>query len=551
MWRFAELLNIAFHEVEIRTESLLHKYLFTGMVTMPWCVCVCVCVCLFCKAKKWAKRTKRGECKGSACLECTLIQRSFPGYTWESLIAKSETAEPFSKEVEAARRMLRGTVKPSWADQEFHTADWVHISMEKSYDFWSVSDFEEKFHMRPQDADVEVVEIQDENGRVECGVIMKDEQNPQKKLKVSWGFGSTLDTTLLKGGSALRAEQPTDLQTWYNADMLRSRPAPLQAKPKPQARPLTQDEMKARVAKAKETMLQEAKAAEQAAAPKQAALPAAAQPVAALEEEEDSYSEPEFDPASCLPSEQARRGKGKGKGNRNQNKRDKPRGRPPSASSAGQDGTRRRVCSKRSFAPSATPAASSSVATATGQEAALGGDPVDSRRPAASERSRSPLNARSVATKATTSAQSQSPTERLRGQVAKYLVDVRLDKLVLGQKLGSETSIARRILSACEARPADLGAEAVELRGHLQLSEVAAELAINKMNKIPSKERVKMLHQLWPHMEAHPPAWCANIFLLYIREFTFNGQDDISKWLECVSPLREGLPNPCIASAVG
>ena len=436
-----------------------------------------------------------------------------------------ETSDEFSREVESARKVLRGVAKPLCADQEFRTSDWLHLTVEKSFNFLSVSEYEQTFQMHPKDAGVELMEIQDENGRLESGVILKDESAPGKKLKLSWGYSTCLNTSLLNSAAVLRSQQPAEYQGWYNGDMLRSRPAPLQPKA---PTPLTLDEMRARVQEAKERKAQAAEQRQASGPDRGPQPPEIAQPAA--QEEEGTESDAEFDPASVLPSEKARRDKVKGKGNK---RKPSGGGRGDTTTTAGSQGSaRRRVNTKAP--PSAT-------ATVAGVQA-----PERRTVAASSDRSRSPLpggrSGPSVGTRASTSMQStSSPTERLRGQAVKYLTDVQLDKMVLGYKLGLETSIARRVAAACEARPGELASEAVELKGHLELGNIALELSVNKMNKVPAKQRKEMLQRLWPRMECHPASWCANIFLLHVREMTLETPEDMEKWIRCVSPVLEGV----------
>ena len=446
---------------------------------------------------QWAKR-KKGQAVEERCGECwKLVNRGFPGKSWEELLLRSQTSASFGKEYEEALRVMQSGVR-SFIAEEFASTVRQEVVAEREYIVLSETDFRKRFAKSPQEAGVAMEEVQCESGEKVKGVLVLNPDMPHRRIRVRCVTGTVLEQKLQSPAEHYRPGQTHELKEWYERDLGKTLPVRLR-------RPMTLEELSAKMAEKPTEAVNEAAADQkQATSEEQAPQP---------EKESDSESEMAVVAAVALPS--GAHASSKKPADKKVNKQ-KQRGKDK----ADTGEIRRRVASKRAVGDGSV----------TGSVAA-----TDAKKPRSSA-----ATARSGASQIGLGA--TSPRGQLEHDLRECLEKLNLHDILSGQPCRQGVYNANRKIEQAQKVERD-SAETVNLKAHLQLVDSAELLSLKKIGTLSSAERQEKLEELMPHIDSPedlPGAWQACIFTHRVKEMVLKTDSDLDAFCNCICSRHAG-----------
>ena len=124
----------------------------------------------------------------------------------------------------------------------------------------------------------------------------------------------------------------------------------------------------------------------------------------------------------------------------------------------------------------------------------------------AKSRSRSPRSGITALTQGTVKTKA-SPKEKLNTQRDKYIKDLDYSSFLNGKAAGGIINCAKRVSKALLASSPG-SADGVILEAHIELAEVAQELAVKDLPKLTEEARNEKLQKLFPHLSSIPEPVC-------------------------------------------
>ena len=395
-----------------------------------------------------------------------------------------------------ARAVIQNKTAPDFKPQTVNTDRSLQVVLSRELLFAGLTEFEQKFGRRAQDIpQMEVVEITNEHGQAERGVLLADETQPFRKLTLSLATSSNVTTCLHSPGKQFRANQGEDAFKYVQGEQVKQQKL-------------------LRAAAPNERQIQAWIAALGAAAeqPRVMAPPAPATAPLASTSDETSSADEAVDNlgggSNLLGSafgDAAAKSKGQGKG--------KSRGRQMA-------GSKKRPLSGGAGEPSRV-----TGSVVDGEAASFVG----------SERSRSPARS-SVAGSAVTRRHRLSPHGKLSEQAQKYVETLNIAEIAAGASCGKQIFQATRVQSAlmgCAPESVDV----VQLSAHVELAKKAEKIAPCKVWGHAKTIRQELFKDVCSQLACFPDELRKTLCIAAVRDQGIpSTQADVAEWLRIVMP---------------
>ena len=176
---------------------------------------------------EWAKKTKKGgTAVDSRCKLCATVARTWPGLTWEGLVAKARCSAEFKGEVELARLAVQDQRFDSFHKQSYDSVANMSLEMTKEFVFIGATEFESAHGLKLQDV-VSLapftVEIPNELNKLEKGLLVQPE-GAHRRVRVTNTIGTAFATHIHEGPRQLRAKQGDSVKAVFDEQVLKERP---------------------------------------------------------------------------------------------------------------------------------------------------------------------------------------------------------------------------------------------------------------------------------------------------------------------------------------
>ena len=340
-----------------------------------------------------------------------------------------------------------------------------------------------------------------ETGEQVKGVVCLDPSQPFRRIIATHSMGTSLAEKLTQPSQEYRVDQAKDLATWYESDLLRSRPVS--------------------VGDLKE-LVQKAEAAEASAREQP---PAEKAPDVKLEVKAESDSEgPDENVHTAdmlLPTERLQISKGKGKGKKQAKVRVGGKSDAPSP--------KRRRSSKATFGDCAATMAEAQVAP-------VGSTPGNGDM---ASQAKGRLAAGSVAGSIAGSVSSK--LDQLEAQAEKYVHLLSLKDVLAGDMNRNNYNIAMRVEKALRNnhKGSHVG---VELKAHLNLVDAAVLLSPANIHSLSKTDFEKYASDILPMVavEDIPRAFMIPCVTKVAKETSVSSASALDEWVEMVIPGEKG-----------
>eukprot|EP00971_Amphidinium_carterae_P213662 4240392-Amphidinium_carterae.3 len=455
-----------------------------GLTSLHYVTMTLLCSngCLCEAAEGWLCTTKKGVPIGTRCLTCSQLAPHFAGEAWESLCLQYKTVPKFAKDFEGARSILLegtpGNYTGPFARETFALNSNEFMEVSQSYELYSPTLFETTFKGKPDEIGLQAEQFETVGGKKISAIPVADGNPKVRMIKL---VGSSYAQHLLEVGHAVRAEEGTQLATWYNKDLHGASLVAGLRNPRCKEEML-KDLEEAREKKKKE---EEEKAKRDAeAAANVTTVKQEVEEVGSKDEDMEVADEVVFNPAAMsaampvlqLPSAKAAeessavkgKGRGKGKGGKGKKGADKTRLLPPHSEEP--KGKRSKWAT--------LPAANSIPTTNTTSASSASSGSTPSVPPSAS---------------GNTVAQKLNKAEKANDSLLNSLPSA-LDN---PKAVGSQLNVARRQQKSLE-EAAPGCAEACDLGTQIKLVESACKVAIGNMASLDCTAREAILCDVFP-----------------------------------------------------
>ena len=424
---------------------------------------------------------------GGKCRTCGLIDASFPQLEWEGLVAKTRTDPGFRNLIMKAREVLMGKSVPDFNRDSVHSNSELKVTVTRDMLFIGVTEFERCFGKKAAQVDqIEIVEVKNENGVLEKGVVVADESFPWRRLQLSMSTGSSLETCVHQPDKQFRANQGEDAAKYVVSEQVREQRLLRTAPP------------------TLEQVRKWCETTEEGGEPERAPAPQGA-PLAEEKPQNSSDDEPvnNLGPAVALLPNHSRQGKKRGNG--------KGRGRS---------------LQKQPKVGASVMSLSTALPGSVADGISRAGSVADS-----SERSRSPAGQSSCSIRSR-----PCPHSKLREQAQKYIKKLDLAAIAGGSVCGKEIFQATRIQQALKSSAPD-SVDLVELTSHIELAKKAELIAPSKVWGLSKGAREETLKEVCAQLHAFPTELRLTLCLSAIRDkFPPKGEAEASAWASVVLP---------------
>ena len=472
----------------------------------------------------WAQTKRSGNPVGFACVACaSALRRGWPSMSWPEAVLKKQIDTSFATEVMQARAFVkRGGSLPPFIPQSYDTEQHLGYLFEQTYGWLTTERFEAQFGKKAS-AIPEVSQLLQTlrgiNGEPTTGLLVKlpDHDAPIVKF-FSW-TGAVLSNKLLQPEHQVRPMQAEMVaSTAQQANSLEAGAATLTCKRHPCIADL-------------QGWVDKANAAAVPEQPAPVRPPEVPQPAREVDEVISSVGGVDLLEALRPPSSATQKGRGRGRG----------RG----ASAGVLPSPKRKVKGVRSLGPGrgspkakVFPKAPRPPAPATTAVKKEEEESDTSERSRSRSRGQAPSRAAASSRESALAAAGSGELAEKIKKAREYIDDtLSLSRVLLGApKLKSALYNANRLLTSLESIETS-AVEALELRAHLDLVELAKQVAVGLLPNIDRATRKGIFEKLCPHVRDFPAVWQIQWLAVYVRECPLDSAESINTWLQAVSPL--------------
>ena len=455
------------------------------------------------------------------CKTCDkVLVEGYPGVSADEAKLKFNTDSLFKRDFLGAVSVVEKKKPKNFAPSFFEASSSTSTTVERSFIFMEPPDFEKRFGIDPKRAQIPVDTLVDDAGRRVSGILMVDPDCPHRRVRVPYKLETALSEKLLQPEACMRAMQGKDLQSYYDCDAQKHRPAGVK-------NPLTIEELQGMVKEA-------VAAAEKAATAPNEEPESAKNPTEGMEVEEQEQEEEDEDAPQgvLLPSEKVRQEKEKKRG---RDGRGRPAGKGSKkgkgSASAGPASLRHSLKpvspSKQNLLRLTRTSSHDNTRSTSSQiddAESTGGLTYVTNLDESGAKRRKSMSGTSSASVAGTSDSA----------VEKYVEKLSIADILAGKKMGNELSFARR---AWKAMP-DKDVAGLPLKTHIDLAEDAAKIAADKLQTINPDERDAICKKVLSTMSPKdlPPAFCSAYTAAIAKEMDVSDAGSMKKWFEVVYP---------------
>ena len=157
---------------------------------------------------------------GPACYYCgTAGAVAYPSMSFSDVVSKAKANEQFKQQLSAAREHLIKNPPPqqAWVPETVSEETSSLLLLKRSYLFLTCDEFEAMNECKIP-SDVTLHELTDEAGRVTKGLLLKDPQNPHRRVELQRVVALQLERGIASSSQMLRPQQNKDLFKMLVAD---------------------------------------------------------------------------------------------------------------------------------------------------------------------------------------------------------------------------------------------------------------------------------------------------------------------------------------------
>eukprot|EP00971_Amphidinium_carterae_P338519 6475889-Amphidinium_carterae.1 len=177
---------------------------------------------------QWGVYTRRGrQPRGDACQAClTITRRAFPLEDWSALTMKMQTSGPFQEEYKRIQEIYEGSRSRDFLSQSYVADQLTGYTVERSFLWQSLSDFEAQHKCSPTDIGLTVETIEVDQGVPQKGILYKpkNEEAPLVVKKFHTVCGKLSDL-LLSASEQLREGQGREVAEWHCSSTAKALPS--------------------------------------------------------------------------------------------------------------------------------------------------------------------------------------------------------------------------------------------------------------------------------------------------------------------------------------
>ena len=152
---------------------------------------------------------------GDVCWSCgSVATQSYPHMEWGELVSKAKTSSTFASEIWEAKTVLQGSADKKYIPESLCEESQLKVQVQKSLLFLTLGEFEQEYKVKPSFVNLDISEIQDEQGRVVKGIFLTNPSRPFREVIFSNSTGMHLSKSIMSADMQLRANQGSDLCSW-------------------------------------------------------------------------------------------------------------------------------------------------------------------------------------------------------------------------------------------------------------------------------------------------------------------------------------------------